>query len=259
MDTPLVSVIVPAFNAASYLQNALDSVLQQTYSNWELILVDDASQDNTLEIAYHNQKRDSRIKVLAMAENQGVGVARNLATDKAQGVLIAFLDADDLWLPQKLERQVGFMQTNDLAVSYTAYQQIYASGQRNSICVYVFDRLTERLQRSNNYIGNLTGMYSVEKVGKIKSPELAKRQDWALWHQAIKRSCQSAMGINEVLASYRVGNTKTLSYKKGGLIKHNYNFYRRYLGYNAVWSSLWMLVFFWHFFVVRTQKIKISK
>ena len=103
MDTPLVSVIVPAFNAASYLQNALDSVLQQTYSNWELILVDDASQDNTLEIAYHNQKWDSRIKVLAMAENQGVGVARNLATDKAQGVLIAFLDADDLWLPQKLE------------------------------------------------------------------------------------------------------------------------------------------------------------
>ena len=255
MDLPLVSIIVPVYNSELYLQKAIDSVRAQTYAHWELILVDDGSEDASLEIAYKNQKDDARIVVLAMAENQGAGVARNLGTDKAKGVYMAFLDADDLWLPAKLAKQIEFMQTYDAGVSFTSYAQIDKDGVPNNLVVRAMGQLSELMQKSNNYIGNLTGMYSIEKLGKIHAPVLRKRQDWALWHKAIKQNGAPALGLDKVLAQYRRSNA-SMSANKRSLVGHNYHFYKSYLGYSSARSVLWMAVFFWHYFIRRPRYIK---
>lgn len=255
MSQMLVSIIMPAYNNARYIGAAIESVLAQTHPHWELLIVDDASSDGTLEQAQCYQAKDARIKVFVMGENQGASFCRNYATKKSSGDFIAFLDGDDLWMPHKLERQLSFMQQHALGVSYTSYKQVDLEGKDKGIEVLALSELSAAKQKTNNFMGNLTGMYAVDKVGRLMAPDMRKRQDWALWHKAIVKSGKAAKGMPEILAAYRV-SPDSMSARKWGLIRHNFAFYRQYLGYSWVKSALWLMVFFAVYFIERPRYIK---
>ena len=123
-----VSIITPLYNCSDFLEQTIKSVFAQTYENWEMIMVDDCSTDNSLEIAKEYASKDRRIKIIELTENSGAAVARNTAIEAAIGRYIAFLDSDDIWLPEKLEKQVMFMQNNNIAFSYTVYEKMTEDG-----------------------------------------------------------------------------------------------------------------------------------
>ena len=175
MSQMLVSIIMPAHNNASHIAAAIESVLSQTHTQWELLIVDDASTDQTLELAESFQAKDSRIKVFVMGENQGASFCRNYATKKSSGDFIAHLDADDLWMPIKLERQLAFMRQHDLGVSYTTHKQIDLEGKDRGTKVLALGELSAAKQKTNNFVGNLTWMYAADKVGRLTAPDMRKR------------------------------------------------------------------------------------
>ena len=252
---PLVSIITPLYNAASYIAKTIASVQAQTYTNWQLIIVDDLSNDNSLQIAQSLAINEHRITIIPQKTNQGAAVARNLATQKAKGTYIAFLDADDLWHPEKLEKQIAFMEAQDCAVSFTSYLHIDENGKSLNKRIKALKELSYRKQHRNNYIGNLTGVYNAAILGKINAPSIRKRQDWAVWLDAIKKSKKPALGIQEDLAYYRV-HKASMSANKLHLVKHNFAFYKTFLGYNTIKASYNLVLFFWEYFVNRPKQIE---
>ena len=252
---PLVSIITPLYNAAPFIVKTIQSVLDQTYQNWELLIVDDASTDNGVAIVLDYVENEPRIKFYPNEINKGAAHCRNQATKEASGDYIAFLDADDLWHREKLEKQLTFMQENTCDVSFTSYLQINEVGDLLNIKVEALNELTYKKQHKNNYIGNLTGMYNAKKLGKIIAPNIRKRQDWAVWLEAIKKSGKPALGLQESLAFYRV-HLDSMSANKWKLIKYNFAFYRTYLGYSWLKSICCLMQFFWEYFFVRPKFIK---
>jgi len=216
-ESPLVSVIMPAYNSADFIAEAIQSVLQQTHLTWELLIIDDASDDNTVEIIEKIASADPKIQLFQNKTNQGAGISRNIGIKSAQGAFIAFLDADDLWLPEKLETQLEFMKIHDLDMTFSSYYLINESGQELHKKIQALPILSYKRLLKSNYVGNLTGIYSVEKLGKIYSPTLRKRQDWALWLSILKR-IESTKGITEPLAKYRI-RENSISNNKTVLIK----------------------------------------
>ncbi len=254
-ETPLVSIITPLYNAASFISETIQSVQNQSYQNWEHLIIDDASTDESLRIAEEYASSDARICIIRNTDNVGAAVCRNKATDVAKGDFIAFLDADDLWLPEKLEKQVNFMLANDVAVAFSNYTHIDAKGKSLNKRIKALPKLSYKKQLRNNYIGNLTGIYHATKIGKIIAPELRKRQDWGVWLEAIKRSGEPATGLQEDLAKYRV-HGGSMSANKSGLVKYNFNFYRKHLGYSWLHSTLLLGQFFWEYFINRPKHIE---
>ena len=252
---PLVSVITPLYNGASFIAQTIASIQSQTYQNWEQIIVDDFSTDESMAIVTKLAASDKRIKWVTLTQNMGAAYCRNKATAIAQGDYIAFLDADDIWLPKKLSRQITFMQEQQCAVSYTNYVHIDEAGQKLGKRIKALPKLTYKKQRTNNYIGNLTGIYNAAQIGKISAPNIRKRQDWALWLEAIKKAGKPALGLQEDLALYRV-REDSISANKVNLIKYNFYFYRRYLAYSQFKSTMWLLRFFWEYFVMRPRWIE---
>lgn len=187
MKTGLVSIITPCYNASPFILQTIVSVQQQTYTNWELIIVDDNSQDHSVAIIRKAQKKDSGIHLICLSENKGAGICRNEGIKKATGEFIAFLDADDLWKPEKLARQLQFMKKKNCAVSFTSYEQVDEVGNPLNKLIVAKPEVTIKNMLLRNYIGNLTGMYHVEKLGKIYMPDWRKRQDWALWFFLYKK------------------------------------------------------------------------
>lgn len=254
-EGPLVSVIMPVYNASKFIGEAIESVLEQTYKNWELIIIDDASSDTSPQIIEEFSAADSRIIFEKLATNQGPDYCRNKATEMALGEYIAFLDSDDSWAPQKLEIQLDFMQEHNCAVSFTSYMHIDENGNSLKKRIKAMAMLSYKKQFRNNYIGNLTGMYHAASLGKILSPKIPKRQDWALWLEAIKRSGNPAEGIAQDLAFYRV-RKGSVSANKIGLLEHNFNFYKNHLGYSTPASLYYMSRFLWEYFFVRPKFIE---
>lgn len=254
-NMPLVSIITPLYNAASFVSETINSVLQQTYQNWELLIVDDASTDNSVCISEAFAAKEPRIRLLKNNKNKGAAYCRNQATELAKGDYIAFLDADDLWFPKKLEKQIQFMQKAKATVSFTSYMHIDETGKYLHKNIIAMPRLTYAKQHTNNYIGNLTGVYHAAVLGKIIAPKLEKRQDWAVWLEAIKRSDSPALGIQEILAKYRV-HASSMSANKSSLLKHNFNFYRKHLGYSWLTSTCYLGRFMWEYFMVRPKFIE---
>jgi len=252
--SPLISIIIPLYNSGMFITATIDSVLNQSYTNWELLLIDDASMDNTVAVAKTFQAKDSRINLYKNRTNKGTAYCRNRATELSKGTFIAFLDSDDLWHPGKLEKQLNFMQDHSCFVSYTSYQLINEVGKSLHKRVAALPQLTYRKQLKNNYIGNLTGMYNASVLGKISAPTLRKRQDWAVWLEAIKLSGKPALGIQEDLAYYRV-RAGSISSNKVSLIKYNFNFYRKHLGYSFPKACYYFLVFFFEYFFIRPKYI----
>ena len=255
LEQPLVSIITPLYNAANYIAKTILSIQQQSHTNWELLIVDDYSTDNGLEIAKSIAKTDSRIHIYSQKSNQGAAVCRNKATEVARGDYIAFLDADDLWLSSKLEKQLNAMKTANNPVCYSSYVQIDASGQLLGKRIKALPELSYKKERSNNYLGNLTGIYNCAVLGKIIAPNIRKRQDWAVWLMAIEKSGKPALGIQEDLAYYRV-HDGNMSSNKWKLVNYNYKFYRTFLGYSVLKSLWFLLLFFREYFVERPKLIE---
>ena len=175
----LVSIITPFYNNEETLENTVNSIKQQTYSNWELILINDASTDASFQIAKKLELGDSRIKVYGNTVNEGTAKSRNLGISHAKGAIVAFLDADDLWYAHKLEVQLKHFKDYDVCFSSYDLMNEFGTLQMKTVMAYQELTLTQLLKA--NYIGNLTGMSNASKLGKIYTKNLRKRQDWLLW------------------------------------------------------------------------------
>ncbi|MBL4663213.1 MAG: glycosyltransferase family 2 protein [Flavobacteriaceae bacterium] len=254
-SVPCVSIITPLFNAEKHIAQTLQSVQNQSYQNWEHIIVNDHSTDTSEEIVKNIAEKDPRIQLVSLQENKGAAFCRNHATELANGDYIAFLDSDDLWHSEKLSKQVDFMKDQDCDVSYTSYLHISETGEALGKRIKALDKLPYKKQLRNNYIGNLTGIYNASTLGKIFAPPIRKRQDWAVWLEAIKKSGKPALGLVDDLAYYRV-REGSMSSNKLALIPYNFKFYRSYLGYSWLGSVFQLLRFFWEYFLVRPKQIQ---
>ena len=220
-----VSIVTPMYNSERFISEAVLSVLAQTYSDWEMIIVDDKSSDRSADVVVEFARRDSRIRLLCQEKNLGPAAARNRGIAEAQGRHIAFLDSDDRWLPEKLERQLAFMRENDAALSYTAYYRIDEKSGRRTGEVRIPRSVDYRELLKQNIIGCLTAIYDTEKVGKVYMPELRKRQDFGLWLK-ILRHVPAAYGLDEPLAEYRVRSSDSVSSNKLKASLYNWRLYR---------------------------------
>ena len=215
MKEGLVSIVTPLYNSEKYIEETILSVLDQTYNNWEMLIIDDCSTDNGPNIVKKYTEQDERIKYLKLEENSGAAVSRNKAIELAEGEYVAFLDSDDLWKKEKLEKQIKFMKENNYAISFTEYEEINENGKKLNILIKSPKKpVTYRSYLLTNPIGCLTGMYSVKKLGKIYMPNLRKRQDTGFWLNILKKD--NAYPLSETLALYRI-NSSSLSFKKTDL------------------------------------------
>lgn len=203
----LVSIIMPSYNTGSFIEKSIQSVLNQTYSNWELIIVDDCSTDSTLEIL--EEINDDRIFILKNDKNSGAAVSRNKALGKAKGQWVAFLDSDDLWYPEKLEKQIAFMEKNKYYFSYTNYEEIDMEGNKTGVKVTGPKKITKTGMFNYCWPGCLTVMYDAEKVGLIQIADIKKNNDYAMWLKICKKA--DCYLLDEFLAKYRKGRAGSVS------------------------------------------------
>jgi glycosyltransferase involved in cell wall biosynthesis len=250
----LVSILTPTYNTEKFIRSTIESAKNQTYTNWEMILVDDASTDNTVAIIEEFVKKDSRIKLFKLPENRGNGFARNAALEKATGKYIAYLDADDLWFPEKLEKQIQFLKANNLHFTFSFYDSIDEEGNDLNRRVESPNPLTYKQLFFCNYVGNLTAIYDVDYFGKIILETSQKRQDWRIWLTILKQ-IKIAKPIPESLAFYRI-RKDSVSSSKFKLIKHNFGVYREFHGYNIVFSVLLMMRFLFTQLIIKPKYIK---
>ena len=241
MYTTLISIITPTYNSGQFVAQTIESIIAQTHTNWELIITDDCSTDNTCEIIEKYAAMDSRIKLFRQSKNLGAGAARNNSIKEAKGRYIAFCDSDDRWYPDKLEKQVSFMQKMDCALSYTSYITCTEEGENQGLVICRMKETFATTKRDDK-IGCLTAMYDTEKVGKVYMPHIRKRQDWGLMLNILKKS-DVAYGIKEPLAIYRLRKNSISSNKKS-LVKYNIRLYQDVLGWSKIRASLFFCFVF---------------
>lgn len=234
----LVSIITPSYNTAKFIAQTIESVLNQTYKNWEMIIVDDCSTDNTDDVVKEYLK-DRRIKYLKNKNNSGAAISRNYALREAKGKWIAFLDSDDLWLPEKLERQIEFMRENDYHFSYTEYGEI--NEENLSLETYITGpkKIDKFKMYSYCWVGCLTVMYDTERVGLIQIDDLRKNNDYAMWLKIICKS--DCYLLNRKLALYRKrkGSISNHSYYK--LIRWHFLLFQN-IGFGYIKSSVFTII-----------------
>ena len=235
MNKELVSIIMPSYNCGKYVKDTINSVLAQSYEDWELLFIDDCSTDHTEEIL--KGFNDPRIRFFKNEKNSGAAVSRNRALKEAQGRWIAFLDSDDLWTPNKLERQIKFMEDNGYAFSYTRYQEIDAESHSLGVEVSGPKRITKKGMYAYCWPGCLTIMYDVEKVGLIQIADIQKNNDYAIWLKVCaKVDCYL---LDQCLAFYRRGRSGSISsHGYSSLIKWHYKLFHEAEGMNCVSSLL---------------------
>lgn len=230
----LVSIIMPSYNTGAYIKKTIQSVINQSYQNWELIIVDDCSTDNTDE-AVQPFLNDMRIRYIKNEVNSGAAISRNRALMEAKGKWIAFLDSDDLWVPEKLEKQIHFMEINNYAFSYTDYM-IQLNGEWLPY-VYTGPNVINRRNMYNYcYFSTITVMYKREKIGLIQIENLRKNNDYAMWLQAIEKS--NCYRLPECMSYYIKHDGSVSSGSKIKLIKWHYILYKDGLHKNKAESVL---------------------
>lgn len=218
----LVSIIMPSWNTGKFIKESIQSVINQTYTNWELIIVDDCSNDNTDKIV--DLFNDKRIRYLKNTRNIGAALTRNRALREARGEWIAFLDSDDLWKHEKLEHQIEFMQKNNLVFSYHNYMKIDECSEPLNIYVSGPRIVTKRKMYNYGYPGCLTFMYSAKTMGLIQIKDIKKNNDYAILLQLCKKA--NCYLLNESLAEYRI-RKKSISHDKLiRKIKSHYDLFR---------------------------------
>lgn len=227
-DNGLVSIVTPTYNCAAFIAETIRSVQSQTYDNWEILIVDDCSSDNTKEIVKQYQKDDSRIKYYCLPSNSGAAEARNEALRRAKGRWIAFLDSDDLWTCDKLEKQIEFMVSNAYHFSYTDYEEIDEENRSLGVKVSGPRHINKLGMFFYCWPGCLTVMYDREKVGLIQIPNIKKNNDYAMWLKAIKKA--NCYLFKENLAKYRKRSGSISRGSYTSLIKWHYRLFREVEG-----------------------------
>lgn len=250
----LVSIITPSYNSEKFISEAIQSVQKQSYSNWEMIIVDDCSKDKTVDIIQNFMEEDHRIHLLQLQKNSGAGIARNTALSEAKGRYIAFLDSDDLWKTEKLSKQIEWMQTHNLPFTFSFYDHINEKGESLNKCIEAPKKLTYRQLFFCNFIGNLTGIYDVNYFGKIAISSIRKRQDWMVWLTILKK-IKAAQPIPESLALYRI-REDSVSASKIALLQPNYIVYRKFHKKTVLVSLLCMIGFLCTQILVKPRFIK---
>lgn len=226
IDGPLVSIVMPSHNSGLTIEDAIDSVRNGSYSNFEIIVVDDHSTDNTIQLVKKISKIDYRVKCIELKDkDRGASIARNVAIREAKGDYVAFLDSDDLWKKNKLKEQIRFMQKEGVDFCYSDYEYIDSDGKSKKIVRRCPNRMTYYRMLIGCSVGCLTVIYNAKKVGDIKIPNLAKRNDYALWCLILKR-VRVGKKCPGVLAQYRRTGGSLSSGKKTSLIKYHYKMHR---------------------------------
>lgn len=229
----LVSIIMPSYNTGRFIRETIESVLAQSYSTWELIIVDDCSNDNTDDVV-NQYLTDERIRYIKNDTNSGAAISRNRALREAKGKWIAFLDSDDLWEPDKLQKQISFMRDNDYHFSYTNYIEIDEESNANRKRVTGPKRISKHGMYNYCWMGCLTVMYDADTVGLIQIADIKKNNDYAMWLKVCKKA--NCYLLNETLARYRKrsGSISNHGYMK--LIKWHYKLYREAENKNSLSS-----------------------
>ena len=231
----LVSVIMPSYNTGKYIGKSIESVINQTYSNWELIIVDDCSDDDTEEVV--SVFKDERIKYFKNAFNSGAAISRNRALREAKGRWIAFLDSDDIWKPTKLEKQLDFMQCNNYFFSYSNYEELDESGKHTGIKVTGPKKITKAGMYNYCWPGCLTVMYDAKYIGLIQIANIMKNNDYAVWLKVCKKA--DCYLLDECLAEYRRGRNGSISTNSiKTMIGWHYKLYREAEDYDIIRSVL---------------------
>lgn len=199
----LISIITPVYNSELFISETINSVLAQSYANFEHIIIDDCSDDNSVKIIQSYIAKDSRIKLLSLKTNSGAAVARNLGLKHAKGSYICFLDSDDIWFPSKLEKQLEFMSRLNAPISFTSYNLVDQSGINYDKVIKAVDKLHYHDYLKNTIIGMSTSMINKNLVSDFEFINIRTRQDTYLWISLLKKG-YVAYGLNEVLVSYRV-------------------------------------------------------
>lgn len=251
----LVSIITSTYNNEKYISATIEAIQSQTYPNWELLVTDDCSDDNSYGVVQSYIEKDPRIKLFKLNKNSGAGIARNNSIQHAKGRFIAFCDADDRWYPNKLEKQIGFMKNTGAHLSYSSYD---VCDENNNIIGFVscLKNLTYPKILRDNGIGCLTAIYDAEQIGKHYMPAIRKRQDWCLWIEIIK-NYGAALGLKESLAIYR-HRDDSISSNKFELLKYNFDVYNKVLKHNRFVSSILLYGYFMPYYVYKKFKQKIN-
>lgn len=242
----MISIIVPVYRAEKVIEETMDSVMAQTCQDWELLMVEDAGGDGTAEKIekYIREHGESRIRLIRQPENGGAARARNRGLQEAEGRYIAYLDADDIWEPEKLERELRFMREKDAAFVFTGYEFADENGRGTGKVVHVPETLNYRQALSNTTIFTTTVLFDTKKIPKelLEMPDV-KSEDTALWWKVL-RNGYMAWGLNENLARYRRAG-KSLSSNKLEALRRIWNLYRNVEGLGVLSSGahfcLWAL------------------
>lgn len=224
---------MPSYNTGRFIKETIESVLAQSYSAWELIIVDDCSTDDTDDVVMAFLT-DSRIRYIKNETNRGAAVSRNRALREAKGKWIAFLDSDDLWMPDKLEKQIAFMTENGYHFSYTNYIEIDEESRPNGKSVTGPKRISKHGMYNYCWMGCLTVMYDAETVGLIQIADIKKNNDYAMWLKACQRA--DCYLLNETLAEYRKRSGSVSNHGYVKLIKWHYKLYREAENKNPISS-----------------------
>lgn len=230
-----VSIIMPSYNTGRFIKGAIESVLAQTYSYWELLIVDDCSTDDT-DAVIKPYLADERIRYFKNEKNSGAAVSRNRALREAKGKWIAFLDSDDVWHTEKLERQIRFMNKNGYAFSYTNYIEMDEASKLNGKWVTGPKRISRHGMYNYCWVGCLTVMYDAETVGLIQIADIKKNNDYAMWLKACKMA--DCYLLDETLAKYRKRSGSISNHGYGKLIKWHYRLYRKAEGRNSICAAV---------------------
>jgi len=226
---------MPSYNAARFIGESINSVLLQTYSNWELLIVDDCSKDNSVEVVRKFANIDKRVVLFSLEKNVGAAAARNVAIEHAQGQYIAFLDSDDVWDEYKLEKQLAFMKQYSYAFTFSNYYVMEENGEKTENIVKVPSSLSYHQYLRNTIIGCLTVIIDRQQTGDFKMPLIKSSHDMALWLLIMKRGFK-AYGLKDVLAGYRLVSTSNTA-KKWKAAKDVWKVYREIEGLSVLYAA----------------------
>lgn len=243
--TPLVSIIMPTYNSEKYISESINSIINQTYQNWELLITDDFSTDRTIDKVKALIKDDNRIKLFLLQKNSGPGVARNNSIKMAKGRYIAFCDSDDKWKSEKLDKQLNFLKSKSLSFTFCSYDVINENGDFIKTIKAPLELSFSKLLK-NNYVGCLTAIYDQEALGKLYMSEMRKRQDWTLWLKILKLIDNSS-GQIESLALYR-DRSKSISSNRFEMLKYTWLIYSNELGFSFIKSFSYLIKFLFYYF-----------
>ncbi|WP_437130560.1 glycosyltransferase family 2 protein [Peptostreptococcus russellii] len=241
MKEALVSIITPVYNAEKFIRETIESVQNQTYTNWEMLLINDCSTDSSAEIIKEKAAEDSRIKYIELDKNSGAAITRNTGISKAQGRYIAFLDSDDIWKSDKLDKQLALIKEKDIGFCFTSYRYVMQDGVPTNKVARAPEKIDYNGLLKNTIIGCSTVLIDREVMGDFRMTNVRRGQDTATWLQLLKRT-EYAYGIYEDLVWYRVVDG-SLSHNKWNAIKRTWNTYRN-VEHLSLPKAMYVFVFY---------------